>query len=104
MSDYRDEIAKVLEIHQIEWIGTDEGWDCGCNERGYLPAMPSILDAVRHQADAIAEILDRALAKQRKSIADDIWNEIQPDGDSYDQGLARARDIAARHGIEDGND
>ena len=46
-------IAEVLEVHQVEFIDHEVGWDCGCNEHGDLPGMPTQADALRHQADML---------------------------------------------------
>jgi hypothetical protein len=55
----RNEIARVLEGHQIEYVGEEEGWLCGCDDRGELPHMPYRSDAEGHQADVIVAMLDK---------------------------------------------
>lgn len=63
-------VASALEVHQIEWIGNVEGWDCGCNERGDLPGMgTSLAGALRHQASAIRDALADHLARREREAA-----------------------------------
>jgi len=51
--------ARALEVHQMEWIGPEEGWDCGCNEYGTLGPWLTFIESRRHQARAVLAALAR---------------------------------------------
>ena len=57
--DEIDQAAKVLEIHQIEWISPADGYACGCDDRGLLDQMPTLSDALKHQAAEVLKALGR---------------------------------------------
>ena len=47
-----EEIAQRLEVHQLEWIDREVGYSCGCDERGTLPPMLTLHEALLHVASA----------------------------------------------------
>jgi len=55
-----DLAAKALEVHQIEWVSHEDGYACGCDDRGELARMPFLSDALKHQAARVLAALDTA--------------------------------------------
>lgn len=66
------QLEYTLEQHQILWVSSDVGYDCGCNERGNLPAMLYAHDARMHQVNMILTHIQDALARQREEIANRV--------------------------------
>ena len=52
-----DLAAKTLEAHQIEWVSYEDGYVCGCDDRGELARMPFLSDALKHQAAQVLAAL-----------------------------------------------
>lgn len=48
-------LARVLEVHQIEYVDREVGYVCGCDEDGVLDPMFTLRDALTHQASAALE-------------------------------------------------
>lgn len=48
--DVVERMARVLEVHQVEWIDSEVGYACGCDEDGVLDPMFTLHDANSHQA------------------------------------------------------
>lgn len=51
--------AKTLEVHQVEWVSREDGYVCGCDDRGLLDRMVTLSDALRHVADEVLTALGR---------------------------------------------
>jgi hypothetical protein len=58
--------AKILEIHQVEFISYEVGWVCGCDDRGVLAPMPFLSDALRHQAAEILTAVGARYSQERR--------------------------------------
>jgi hypothetical protein len=71
------QLEYTLEQHQIVWVDSEVGYDCGCNERGDLAPMLYAHDARMHQVSMIRTHIQDALAEQRDLIAESI--EPSPD-------------------------
>ena len=61
-----DLAVKALEVHQIEWISYEAGYVCGCDDRGLLPPMPFLSDALRHQATEVFAVTGRRPVTDRE--------------------------------------
>lgn len=51
-------VARVLDVHQIEYVDAEVGFECGCNEDGHLGALLTLSDAHAHQAAAVLAAVD----------------------------------------------
>lgn len=53
--DHIDRVAEVLEIHSMEFIDHEVGYECGCNEHGtgHPEGLRFQSDALRHQSEAL---------------------------------------------------
>ena len=70
MSDRRS-LAETLEPHWFEYIGEEEGFDCGCNEDGQLGPWRTQSDCARHLADVARRwVLDMLAGEEliRRSV------------------------------------
>lgn len=67
-----EQVKALLEQHQVEWIDGQLGWDCGCNEQGTLPGMPTVEHARQHQAEALLSALRRPDDDRRTKEADSL--------------------------------
>jgi hypothetical protein len=79
----RERIALALETHQIEWIDHEVGFECGCNEHGQLGALPRLVDTLRHQADAVMEVLSAAPPEREASCTCDGGPQLGIEGDPH---------------------
>lgn len=61
----RERFIGELEAHQIEWVDDEAGYLCGCDERGELPHMQWLADALGHQTDVLLAEIVRPLLDQR---------------------------------------
>lgn len=54
-ADHINRAAEVLEVHQMEFIDHEVGYECGCNEHGtgHPEGLRFQSDALRHQAEAL---------------------------------------------------
>ena len=52
-------IAKTLEVHQIEWGSFEDGYLCGCDDRGLMDRMVTLSDALKHVAAEVLAALGR---------------------------------------------
>jgi hypothetical protein len=75
----REALEDVLTRHWFVYIGEEEGFDCGCNEHGTLPAMPTVTEAASHLADMVLALLPTEEAP---------WEGIksrEPEGEAAEQ-------------------
>lgn len=70
-ADLREAIVSAIDRHEIVWVDHDTGWECGCNEHGDGPLMPTRADAVHHIADAVLPIVQAHAAAVRQQA----WTE-----------------------------
>ena len=57
--DEIDLVAKTLEVHEIVWVSHEDGYLCGCDDRGLLDRMITRPDALRHVAGEVLTALGR---------------------------------------------
>lgn len=60
----RDAIVAAIDRHEVVWVDHDTGWECGCNEHGDGPLMPTRADAVNHIADAVLSVVQAHVAAE----------------------------------------
>jgi hypothetical protein len=51
-----EKAAAVLDQHECIFIGTVEGYACGCDEPGVLD-LPGVVEAQEHQAQAVLDAI-----------------------------------------------
>lgn len=86
--------AAVLEVHQLEWIDHEVGWECGCNEHGTLPSMRFRSDAEKHQAEMVLAAVRSHIAAEVLGEAADEAHETARRYDGRTQVGRAARDVA----------
>lgn len=57
--------AGTLEVHQIEWVSHRDGYVCGCDDRGVLPQMLTLSDALKHQAAEVLKVAGVGAERER---------------------------------------
>lgn len=62
--DLREAMVAAIDRHEVLWIDADTGWECGCNEHGAGPLMPTRADATGHIADVILPVVRAHVADQ----------------------------------------
>lgn len=99
-TDPAQAVAEVLEVHQIEFIDWQVGWDCGCNERGCLPGMPTLGDALRHQADVAVAAARPLIEREAKAVAVESLREFARAQDTWCE-AGRAEQVITRAAMRD---
>lgn len=98
-----EDAARVLGVHECVWIDHEVGYDCGCNESGTLHSLKFRGDALRHQAQMLADagLLDdpeeeAMVAAENERLLQETA-DLEARAEAAEAKVARIEALAARY-------